>query len=282
MSATVSMFQPMPALTPDQFAALREDVAANGVLVPVVLDQHGRILDGNNRVRIAAELGIGYPSTTVKIADDEAALDLAVTLNCARRHLTREQQRDVIAAEAARRPGDSDRAIARRVGCSPSTVAAVRRPVSKLDTPDPITREDAAAITTTIRQTAAQSIAGLQDVVDLLLGAGADRPSILLALLEGNASELARWSFAGAEVLRTIQRYVHGPIVAWFLADDEDVPADLPLSDDVLSILLDQLAGRVPGWLADERLTRILTGALSPEDATVHGREQFDAAGVTE
>jgi hypothetical protein len=74
--------------------------------------------------------------------DDDDAIDLAVTLNCARRHLTREQVRDVITNEIARRPGDSDRAIARRVGCSPSTVGAVRHPVSNLDS-RPVTAEGA-------------------------------------------------------------------------------------------------------------------------------------------
>ena len=119
-------FQPMPDLTADEFDALRADIFANGVLVPVVKDQHGRIIDGNHRAAIAAELGIDYPVQTVEVADDADAVTLAVALNCTRRHLTREQVRAIIANEIARCPGDSDRAIARRVGCSPSTVGAVR------------------------------------------------------------------------------------------------------------------------------------------------------------
>ena len=116
----------MPELPPEQLDSLRADIAANGVLVPVVVDQHGRILDGNHRAAIALDLGIDYPTVTVAVTDDADAWDKAVSLNCARRHLTREQVREVIGNEIQRRPDDSDRAIARRVGCSPSTVGAVR------------------------------------------------------------------------------------------------------------------------------------------------------------
>ena len=109
--------QPMPELPPEQLDSLRADIAANGVLVPVVVDQHGRILDGNHRAAIALDLGIDYPTVTVAVTDDADAWDKAVSLNCARRHLTREQVREVIGNEIQRRPDDSDRAIARRVGC---------------------------------------------------------------------------------------------------------------------------------------------------------------------
>ena len=120
------VIQPMPELSPEQWDALAADILANGVLVPVVKDQHGRILDGNNRAAIAEKLGIDYPVQVVEVADDGEAWDRAVSLNCARRHLNREQTRELIRAEILRREDQSDRAISRRVGCSPSTVGAVR------------------------------------------------------------------------------------------------------------------------------------------------------------
>ena len=52
---TVSRFQVMPALTSDEYAALRDDIAGRGVVVPVVVDQHGRTLDGHHRRGIADE-----------------------------------------------------------------------------------------------------------------------------------------------------------------------------------------------------------------------------------
>ncbi len=130
----------MPELSAEQYDALKSDIAARGIVVPIVVDQHGRILDGHNRVRISEDLAIECPREIHHVADDDEAADLAVTLNCARRHLSREQTRHVIAGEIARRPGDSDRAIARRVGCDHKTVGSVRNgevphpQVSDLDT----------------------------------------------------------------------------------------------------------------------------------------------------
>lgn len=135
-------FQPMPDLPAEDLEALRANIAANGIVVPVLLDQHGRIIDGHHRVRIARELGIDFP-TEVREVDDEEAMDLAFALNVHRRHLTREQVREIIRREISRRPGDSDRAIARRVGCSPTTVGTVRAgKVSKLDTSSEWTAPD--------------------------------------------------------------------------------------------------------------------------------------------
>jgi hypothetical protein len=135
----MSVFQPMPELSAEQHDALKADIVLRGIVVPIVVDQHGRILDGHNRVRISEDLGIECPREIHHVADDDEAADLAVTLNCARRHLSREQTRQVIAGEIARRPDDSDRAIARRVGCDHKTVGSVRgevpqSTVSKLDT----------------------------------------------------------------------------------------------------------------------------------------------------
>ncbi len=129
----MSAFQVMPPLSAEEYAALRDDIAERGIVVPVVVDQHGRLLDGHHRRRLADELGIDCPVEVHQVVDDEDARRVALTLNLARRHLSREQRRDLIAREAEARPGDSDRAIARRLGCSPSTVAAVRRPPSNLD-----------------------------------------------------------------------------------------------------------------------------------------------------
>lgn len=127
------VFQPMPKLSPDQYDALKSEIEANGIVVPIILDQHGRIIDGHNRKQIADELGIVCPSEVRHVVDDAEAENLAVVLNCARRHLSREQVRYIVRNEIKRCPDDSDRAIARRVGCSPSTVGSVRK-LSNLDT----------------------------------------------------------------------------------------------------------------------------------------------------
>lgn len=123
-------YQVMPPLSEEEHAALEADIRARGVLVPVVVDQHGNTIDGHNRAAIAHRLGITCPVQLQHVADDEHARDLAFTLNVARRHLTREQKRELVAKEITLRPGDSDRAIGRRLGCDHKTVGSVRRELS--------------------------------------------------------------------------------------------------------------------------------------------------------
>ncbi len=110
--APTAAFQVMPPLSAEEYAALRDDIAERGIVVPVVVDQHGRLLDGHHRRQIADELQIDCPIEVRQVTDDEDARNVAFTLNLARRHLSREQRRELIAREAAARPGDSDRASA--------------------------------------------------------------------------------------------------------------------------------------------------------------------------
>ncbi len=164
------VFQVMPPLAEDEFAALEADIAERGIVVPVVVDQHGRLLDGHHRSAIAARLGIECPTEVREVADDEEARATALALNLTRRHLTREQRRELIAQEIGARPDDSDRAIARRFGCSPSTVGAVRRMVSNLDTDesttDPMTRAEALDSIARIQQNLGQFNGHMHDVVE--------------------------------------------------------------------------------------------------------------------
>src|SRR5947209_7339479 len=54
----------LPPLPPEQYAALRDNIALNGVLVPILVDDGGqrrRIIDGNHRKRIATDLGYDCP-----------------------------------------------------------------------------------------------------------------------------------------------------------------------------------------------------------------------------
>jgi hypothetical protein len=66
--------------------------------------------------------------TPAPLTDDEKRHNFALALNLKRRHVTREQFRELIAAECERTPDASDREIGRRLGCSHHTVATVRRP----------------------------------------------------------------------------------------------------------------------------------------------------------
>jgi ParB-like chromosome segregation protein Spo0J len=51
-------YQFLPPLPPDQRQALKDDIAANGIQVPVLRDEDGSTLDSHHREAIAKELGI--------------------------------------------------------------------------------------------------------------------------------------------------------------------------------------------------------------------------------
>lgn len=112
----MSDLQLFDALPPHIEDALRASVARFGVIVPVVRDQDGRIIDGHHRVRIATELGVAYPERHVTVTDDDEAREIARTLNADRRQLTEEQRREV--AVSLRQEGHSYRAIGRVTGVS--------------------------------------------------------------------------------------------------------------------------------------------------------------------
>jgi ParB-like chromosome segregation protein Spo0J len=107
-----------PELAADEFAALKADIAERGVLVPVEYDEHGNVLDGHHRVRACRELGIkDWPTVTRGGMDDEAKAEHVLTLNLSRRHLTRDQRRELVKRLRVER-GWSLRRIAGRLGVS--------------------------------------------------------------------------------------------------------------------------------------------------------------------
>ncbi len=59
----MSAIQVMPPLTRDENESLRDDIVERGVVAPVVVDQHVRLLDG----------GVDCPVEATRIADDENA-----------------------------------------------------------------------------------------------------------------------------------------------------------------------------------------------------------------
>jgi 16S rRNA G966 N2-methylase RsmD len=96
----------IPPMRADDYAALRDDIAMNGLQQPIVLYEH-KILDGRHRYRACLELGIA-PRTIDYTGD--APLAYVVSANIARRHLTADQRamlihelKEPLAEEARRR-----------------------------------------------------------------------------------------------------------------------------------------------------------------------------------
>jgi ParB-like chromosome segregation protein Spo0J len=121
-------FQVTPPLSEDELAALRASIESRGVVVPVVVDQHGRVLEGHHRKDIADDLEIDYPTVVRHVDNNEEAMDIAIELNAARRHLTQSQMRGLIYDEIERKQRqESNRALGERLGVSHPTVGLVRR-----------------------------------------------------------------------------------------------------------------------------------------------------------
>jgi ParB-like nuclease domain len=121
------LFDALPAHIED---ALRASIERFGVIVPVVRDQHGQIIDGHHRARIADELGVKYRADTVTVADEDEAREVARHLNTRRRHLSGEQLREHIVMLAQRATASgvgelSQREIAQVAGVAPSYVNKV-------------------------------------------------------------------------------------------------------------------------------------------------------------
>src|SRR5579884_2742792 len=97
-SAASGPYQLLPPLDPDAFAALKADIAANGVLVAVEVDEAGNLLDGHHRVQAWTELrGEGvrvpaYPRVVRRLPSEQAKVDHVLALNLARRHLSRPER----------------------------------------------------------------------------------------------------------------------------------------------------------------------------------------------
>src|SRR4051794_30523703 len=119
----------LPSLPYEQFTALRDNIAVNGVLVPILVDGDGParcIIDGNYRKRIADELGYDCPEVVKGGLTAEEKRTLARCLNLARRELNQQQRRQLIADQLHETPDRSNRLLAKQLGVHHATVAAVR------------------------------------------------------------------------------------------------------------------------------------------------------------
>ncbi len=127
--ATYAPVLKLPKLSYEEFVALHDSIAVNGVLVPIIVDSDGpkrKIIDGNYRKQIAEELGYDCPEIVQPDLNEEDKRTLARCLNLTRRQLTPEQKRGLVADQLEETPERSNRVIAKGLGVHHATVAAVR------------------------------------------------------------------------------------------------------------------------------------------------------------
>jgi hypothetical protein len=113
---------PLPPLADYIEAALRDSIRQHGVLVPILVDQHGAVVDGHHRQRIAAELDVLCSVHRVELPDapEERAAALVEINDARRQRLSPEQRREIVAP--LREQGHSTRAIAGAAGASQTQV----------------------------------------------------------------------------------------------------------------------------------------------------------------
>lgn len=107
----------------DEAKQLQDDIQVRGLQFPIVLYQ-GKILDGRNRYNACVVLGI-EPKTIQYEGDDPEGFVLSANLH--RRHLSREQRRELIARLLERHPDITSRKLAGELGVSHATVEKIRK-----------------------------------------------------------------------------------------------------------------------------------------------------------
>ena len=126
----------MPAMTDEEYGALRDDIRANGLLAPITL-YDGQVLDGRHRLRACRELGI-EPRYETFTGDDP--LSFVVATNVHRRHLSA-AQRAALAVEilpmieqaARRRQAEAGGGRGRAGGDARTLSAKLRTPFDRSD-----------------------------------------------------------------------------------------------------------------------------------------------------
>ena len=115
-----------PPLMPEEYASLRESVRRYGPRSAVLLDQHGRTIDGRSLRRACEELGLDYPREVQEFQSDLERLQVIMTLNTSRRRWNGKKRRALVAAYLKLDPAINDNHLGQIVGISQNTVAAVR------------------------------------------------------------------------------------------------------------------------------------------------------------
>lgn len=124
----------------DEYNELVADVKRHGLITPVVYvtDERGHklILDGWHRYRACIEAGVTprlepfdfvVEPATEQSGRTMTQAEFVVAQNAHRRHLTREQRRNIVVELLKAKPEASDRAIASMAKADHKTVGAVRR-----------------------------------------------------------------------------------------------------------------------------------------------------------
>ncbi|MDR1979044.1 MAG: helix-turn-helix domain-containing protein [Synergistaceae bacterium] len=128
-------YQFLQPLQLDEYEALRESIRKYGVIQPVITDEDGKIVDGYHRAKVCKELGIDYPTRVMEGLSEEEKENLSISLNLKRRHLTKEQKKEL--AINLREQGWTQERIAGVMEVSQSTLSRWLMHLHNPDQPSP-------------------------------------------------------------------------------------------------------------------------------------------------
>jgi ParB-like chromosome segregation protein Spo0J len=115
-------YRVLPPLTTNEYAALKADIAAHGLGVPIETDEDGNILDGEHRHKACRELGILNPPCIVRPGfTEDQKLEHVLALNLRRRHVSKQELRNI--AEELRKRGWTQDQISATLSVSQKTVS---------------------------------------------------------------------------------------------------------------------------------------------------------------
>jgi hypothetical protein len=111
----------LPTIKADEYECLKASIKESGVLVPVLVDENGGIVDGECRLRVAEELKLKtVPFNILHGLDDQTKKHLAIKLNAQRRQMSQDER--LVLATDLRKDGLSFRQIAEILNVHHETV----------------------------------------------------------------------------------------------------------------------------------------------------------------
>lgn len=81
-----------PLMPDDELASLAEDIACNGQRDQIILDQHGRLIDGRNRLEACRRAEVEPIFETREFADEDEIAAYVLSVNVEKRSLTNGQK----------------------------------------------------------------------------------------------------------------------------------------------------------------------------------------------
>ena len=117
----------LPPTTPQEDKAIKKTIQKEGVIYPLIGDEHGVLIDGIRTYKVCRELKIRdvWVVTLYGLSHEERR-HKRLALNVNRRQLTRMQRRELVRQELLHNPAISSRRLAEIVGGSHNTVTTVR------------------------------------------------------------------------------------------------------------------------------------------------------------